>query len=266
MGERRDGANAAERDLCFSPCTRTVVHGAYPGSHTQFLTGQALHGAPMMADVQRDKVVYFVRHGQSEDNVAPVFQSPDSPLSAVGRAQAARIAERVAKLSFQALLASPYRRAQETAAVIGNITGKVPEFVELFTERVKPTSINGKPFTDVTAAQVWRAWTQSLSTPGMRVEDGENYDDLLTRADAALSLLQDRAESSIVVVTHGYFLRTIVARVILGNALSGEAFQHFHRVAAIENTGLTVLRYQGGFEEDPCWRLWIYNDHAHLAD
>ena len=96
----------------------------------------------MMPDVQRDKVVYFVRHGQSEDNVAPVFQSPDSPLSAVGRAQAARIAERVAKLSFQALLASPYRRAQETAAVIGNITGKVPEFVELFTERVKPTSIN----------------------------------------------------------------------------------------------------------------------------
>jgi broad specificity phosphatase PhoE len=56
---------------------------------------------------------------------------------------------------------------------------------------------------------VWRAWTQSLSTPGMRVEDGENYDDLLTRADAALALLHDRAESSIVVVTHGYFLRTI---------------------------------------------------------
>jgi broad specificity phosphatase PhoE len=62
----------------------------------------------MIADVQRDKVVYFVLHGQSEDNVAPVFQSPDSPLSAVGRAQAARMAERVAKLAFQALLASPY--------------------------------------------------------------------------------------------------------------------------------------------------------------
>ena len=83
------------------------------------------------------------------------------------------------------------------------------------------------------------------------VEDGENYDDLITRADAALALLQARAEPSLVVVTHGYFLRTIVAQVILGNALSGEAFQHFHRVAAIENTGLTVLRYHGGFEEGP---------------
>jgi broad specificity phosphatase PhoE len=146
------------------------------------------------------------------------------------------------------------------------VTGKTPELCALFTERVKPTSVNGKPFTDATADTVWRAWTQSLYTPGMRVEDGENYDDILTRADAALALLHDRAEPSIVVVTHGYFLRTMVARVLLGDALTGEAFQHFHKVAAIENTGLTVLRYQAGFEEDPCWRLWIYNDHAHLAD
>ena len=43
------------------------------------------HGASRMADETSAKVVYFVRHGQSEDNVAPVFQSPDSPLSAVGR-------------------------------------------------------------------------------------------------------------------------------------------------------------------------------------
>jgi broad specificity phosphatase PhoE len=98
------------------------------------------------------------------------------------------------------------------------------------------------------------------------VEDGENYDDLITRADAALALLQARAEPSLVVVTHGYFLQTMVARVLLGAALSGAAFQHFHKVAAIENTGLTVLRYHAGFAEDPCWRLWMYNDHAHLAD
>jgi len=219
-----------------------------------------------MADETRAKVVYFVRHGQSEDNIAPVFQSPDSPLSAVGRKQAERIAARISKLSFDVLLASPYRRAHETAEVISKVTGKTPELCELLTERVKPTSVNGKPFTDAKADKVWRAWTQSLYTPGMRVEDGENYDDLITRADAALALLQDRAEPSIVVVTHGYFLRTIVARVILGEALSGEAFQHFHKIASIENTGLTVLRYQAGFEEDPCWRLWIYNDHAHLAE
>src|SRR5262249_51626886 len=184
------------------------------------------HGASRMADETRAKVVYFVRHGQIEDNVAPVFQSPDSPLSAVGRNQAARIAARVAKLAFDVLLASPYQRAHETAELISQVTGKTPELCALFTERVKPTSVNGKPFTDAKADQVWRAWTQSLSTPGMRVEDGENYDDLIRRADAALALLQARAEPSLVMVTRRYFLRTIVARVICGGELSGAQFPH----------------------------------------
>jgi broad specificity phosphatase PhoE len=130
-----------------------------------------------MADETSAKVVYFVRHGQSEDNVAPVFQSPDAPLSAVGRHQATRIAARVATLAFDVLLASPYRHAHETADVMSQVTGKTPELCALFTERVQPTSVNGQPFTDAKAANVWRAWTQSLSTPGMRVEDGENYDD-----------------------------------------------------------------------------------------
>jgi len=26
-----------------------------------------------------------------------------------------------------------------------------------------------------------------------------------------------------------------------------------------------VVRYQGRFDEEPGWRLWIYNDHAHLG-
>ena len=52
----------------------------------------------------------------------------------------------------------------------------------------------------------------------MRVEDGENYDDLITRVDAALALLRPCRT-----LYRGgiYFLRTMVARVILGDALSG---------------------------------------------
>jgi hypothetical protein len=26
-----------------------------------------------------------------------------------------------------------------------------------------------------------------------------------------------------------------------------------------------VVRYRGGFEEEPSWRVWVYNDHAHLG-
>ena len=190
-----------------------------------------------------EKIVYFVRHGQSADNAAPVFQSPNSPLNEKGRKQAESISDRVSKLSFDALIASPFERAKQTAEAIAKATEKQPEYSELFVERVKPTYINGKPYTDEKANTLWREWEKSLYTPGLRAEDGENFDDLVARADKALTFLQNRNEQSLVVVTHGYFLRTIVARVLLGNLLSGEAFRNIQRTAAMENTGLTVLQY-----------------------
>jgi broad specificity phosphatase PhoE len=212
-----------------------------------------------------EKTVYFVRHGESENNVAPVFQSPDSPLNENGRRQAEYIAARVSKLPFEALIASPFQRAKQTAEAITKATGMAAEYSDLFVERIKPTSINGKPYRDEKANMLWREWEKSLHTPNMRVEDGENFDDLVARADRALALLRDRLEKSMVVVTHGYFLRTILARVLLRNLLSGEIFRCFQRAAAMENTGLTVLRYHAGSEEDSSWRLWVYNDHAHLG-
>lgn len=218
-----------------------------------------------MSEIKLEKVVYFVRHGQSVENVAPVFQSPNSPLSKKGLEQARLIAERVLRLSFDILIASPYPRARETAEVIAKATQKEPEFSELFVERIKPTSVNGKPYTDKKADKTWREWERSLFTPNLHVEDGENFTDIVERVDKALTFLSSRPEQALVVVTHGYFLRAMVARVLLGDSLTGEAFRSFQIHAGHENTGMTVLRYHGGFEEKPSWRLWIYNDHAHLG-
>lgn len=218
-----------------------------------------------MSEKKIEKIVYFVRHGQSEGNLTPVFQSPNSPLNEEGKKQAELIAERVSKLSFEALIVSPFERTKQTAEAITRATGKKAEYSNLFVESLKPTSVDGKPFGDERASIVWREWEKSLHTPNLRVEDGENFDDLVTRADRALAFLIERDEKSIVVVTHAHFLRTIIARVLLGNLLSGKAFERFQKIAKMENTGLTVLKYQGGFEEEPAWRLWIYNDHTHLG-
>ena len=218
-----------------------------------------------MSDSKKEKIVYFVRHGQSEDNVLPVFQSPDSPLSDKGRKQVESIAERVSKLSFEVLIASPLARAKQTAEIIAKKTGKEPEYSELFIERVKPSYVNGKSYEDEKANILWKEWEKSLYIPGMRVEDSENVDDILERADKALAFLSVRPEQSLVVVTHGYFLRTLVARVLIGDLLSGEIYKRFQGTASMENTGLTVLRYRADLEAEPSWRLWIYNDHAHLG-
>ncbi len=213
-----------------------------------------------------EKTVYFVRHGQSVANASAVFQPPESPLSETGRWQAACVARRISGLGVQALLSSPLERAKGTAEAIAQAAGLTPEYSELFVERMKPASINGKPFDDAEAQAVWTEWNKTLYMPGVRVEDGENFDDLIARADAALAHLVAHAGTSIAVVTHGYFFRTLVARVVLGSMLNGETFKRFQRMAGMENTGLAAMRYREAPGEEPGWRVLFYNDHAHLNE
>lgn len=211
-----------------------------------------------------EKIVYLVRHGQSEGNVGPVFQSNDTPLTEVGRTQASRIADRLNKLELEQLIASPWTRAKQTAEIVSQSTGLAIEFSDLFVERRRPTSSQGKPRSDVQAKRLEEQWRQSLYNPDIRAEDGENFADIISRADQALSYLASQDASHMAVVTHGYFLRTMVARVLLGESLSPAAFESVQNHIGHQNTGLTVLVYN--LNDDPGWSLWIFNDHAHLAD
>lgn len=168
-------------------------------------------------------------------------------------------------MSFEILISSPITRAQETSEKISEKTGIKPEFSDLFVEGIKPTRAVGKPKNDQEISKLWRAWEDSLYTPGSKIEDGENFDEIIIRADAALDFLKNKAAKEIVVVTHGFFLRTIIARVILGEFLTSAAFKNFQTRVSTENTGLSALTY-GATAGDPLWHLWIYNDHAHLAE
>lgn len=212
-----------------------------------------------------EKVIYLVRHGQSVDNIKPVYQSPDSPLSEIGKKQAELIAERVSKLAFDSLISSPLQRTKETAQIISQKTNCEIDYSDLFVERIKPTSINGKLTNDEEAKKIWTEWNSSLVTENLKVEDGENFSEIIHRADQALKFLSEYRGESLVVVTHGYFIRVMTARVLLGDSLNATAFKHFQSHSNHENTGLTALRYCSGFEEGFRWKLWIYNDHAHLG-
>lgn len=203
-----------------------------------------------------EKTIYFVRHGESEDNTRPVFQAVESPLSERGREQAEKVAERAVKLDFQALISSEYVRAKETAEAISKATNKTPEYSSLFSERVKPTSINGKPHDDVVSKETSKKWYESLFKKGLKVEDGENYEEIIERADQALDFLKNYSAKNILVVTHGFFLRVLMARVMLGDTLTEENLKHFQSIAAMKNTGLSVLQYsRWNDESESKWRF-----------
>jgi probable phosphoglycerate mutase len=214
----------------------------------------------------KQKTIYLIRHGQSVANASPVFQGDDSPLSEQGEAQAMAVANRMSHVPFDTLIASTFKRAAQTAQHIADKTQKDIVLSDLFVELKKPTALHGRPYTDTAANELWRLWKDSLQTVGQKVADGESYDEFLARADMALAYLLERPESTIAVVTHGGFLRAMLARVLYGDAITPSLLQRFHEHLSIENTGITVLQYKDAFEEEPSWRIWTVNDHSHFAE
>lgn len=113
---------------------------------------------------------------------------------------------------------------------------------------------------------MWREWEHSFVTAGQKIENAETYDEVVSRAVSALDYLKQRDESSLLVVSHGYFIRTLLGRILLGSDLTPPLLRRFYELIAIENTGLTVIVYKAAFEEPPRWRLTTLNDRAHFAE
>ncbi|MHB8660905.1 MAG: histidine phosphatase family protein [Minisyncoccota bacterium] len=92
---------------------------------------------------------------------------------------------------------------------------------------------------------------KNFSTPGFRFSDEENFEDLKERSRKMLAYLQNRSEEKIVVVTHGFILRIVIAYVIFGESLTGIECERFIQKFHMENKGLTVLDYGGEDREAP---------------
>lgn len=69
--------------------------------------------------------IYFVRHGESEANLAHIFSNRDLPhwLTERGIAQAQALAETLCGQSITAIYSSPIPRAQQTAEIVAKACG-----------------------------------------------------------------------------------------------------------------------------------------------
>jgi broad specificity phosphatase PhoE len=220
---------------------------------------------PVALTGPQDKIVYFIRHGESQDNARPVVQATNTLLSVLGEEQAQAVARRMAGVEFDVLISSTLPRAHQTAEAIAKHTGKQLELEDLFIERVRPREIDGQPYANPQVEATYQQWEQSLRTPGMRVPGGENYDDILARIDRILDYLNQRPENIIVVVTHGFLLRTLIARVLTGENFAPHTLEHFLSRTNINNTAMTTLRYRQSWGEGHEWRLETLNDYTHLG-
>jgi len=212
--------------------------------------------------------IYFVRHGESEGNIGPLVQGPEEPLTQDGVKQAEFVAKRFVSLSVDTIISSPEVRAKTTAEILANKINKSVEFNDLLVEFIKPSIIIKKPKKDPVVKEIKKLLKDNFHISSWKHSDEENFEDLKQRALKLLDHLLSRKESDIVIVTHGIFMRMIIAVAIMGNELTSHEYWKFFIALGLDNTGITVLKSNNTEEyaDASPWELITWNDHAHLEE
>ena len=183
--------------------------------------------------------VILARHGQTAWNVERRFLGrTDVPLDGLGRAQAARLGERLRPLAPLPVYASPLLRARETAETVAPAV-PVPDLAEMDMGELE--GLSGPEclarFPEVLAH--WRADPSTTRIPG-----GETLAQLQARAVPAFrALVAAHAPGErLLVVTHQLTLATILC------ALAGRPLSDF-RAWSHRNAALSVVHLRGADAE-----------------
>jgi broad specificity phosphatase PhoE len=174
----------------------------------------------------------LIRHGESEGNRNRLFTAhPHVPLTEEGRAQARRAGERVAK-SFAPtqVVASPFLRARQTAAIIGEVLGLAVVVEEDLHER-NYGELAGLPYDTVRAGydptEFW-AW---------RPPGGETLVEAAARGGAVLDrLAASTPDADVVAVSHGALM------VALWWHVTGD----WRTATVVPNAGIVVVEHRAG--------------------
>jgi probable phosphoglycerate mutase len=204
--------------------------------------------------------LYLVRHGESEGNAGNLTQGKEGGLSPHGIKQAKSIAERLSKIDFDLILASDYERAQETASYIWEQTEKPLTATPLLREREHPGVIIGKDREDPEVISIRDQIWSNYHLEDWHHSDEENFSDLKKRSFEFIKYLEQFEGKNVVAVTHGFFLRVIIATMMLGEKLDPLVFASFAHFVKTKNTGITLCE-----KDKHGWHLVTWNDHAHLG-
>ena len=211
-----------------------------------------------MAEVP--KHIYLVRHAQSRTNETGILEGEDTPLSELGVRQAEALAQRFSQAPVELIVSSPYIRASDTANHIGIATKAPIETFEDAKERKLPETVLGKHRDDPTVKQAMSNFQHDWMHDSKR-DQGESFESILTRARRVATFLEQREESCIVVVSHGFFIEFFTAYHVLGEYLTPDLFANtILKNVKSSNTAITYFR----LTDESKWTLYAWNDSAHL--
>lgn len=205
--------------------------------------------------------IYFVRHGETKQNKAEVHQNDDAELTELGLKQAHFLAESLKRFPIKTIVASPLKRAKDTAEIIQQIIDKPLSYSMLLREIPYPSEIWGEKYNDPEAVRIRQEVSDHSDDPTWHYSDEENLTDTIARGRKAIDHLGTYNEGCILAVTHGRFLRVLVAYMLYDGNLNAERYIPIARFFETTNTGITIVEKQGND-----YRLLTWNDYAHLGE
>jgi probable phosphoglycerate mutase len=197
-------------------------------SHADRLANKALDGGqadePMVAvqenyltdrlrSNEEPTMIYFVRHGETILTPLRKFSGtgPLNPeLTEEGLSQAATVAQEIAKIKPDVLIASPLQRTRQTAEAIAKETGLPIVFDEIWYE-LSFGNWDGLTNDEVREKypEDYQGW---LNSSAFKPGGGESYDQARIRVEAAMEkLLAEYPGQKVCVVTHNGVIKSAVS-------------------------------------------------------
>ena len=198
--------------------------------------------------------IILVRHGETTWNTEGRYQGQeDTPLSPRGLAQGRAAAEALKDTPIDAAVSSPLSRALTTCRFIADLHGFSVETDARLTE-ISHGTWEGRYADDIEANypegfHLWHTQPDLVQMP-----EGENLEDVRSRARAALEEIATRHEGKTVLIA----AHDAVNKVLLCDVL-GLALKSFWQMKQ-DNACINVLEKENGR-----WRLVLLNHTAHLG-
>lgn len=208
------------------------------------------------------KIIYFVRHGETELNAQNIRQGSEGHLSELGRAQALATAKRFPKHKGrpQVIISSPYERTKETAEIIGKELNMNVKYSDLLVERRNPSEVIGQWGQDIDVKKIMDRMDKSYHADDLRFSDEENFVDLKKRAEKLLSYISRRWEKRIIMVTHGAFLKMIISYMLYGEKLTATQYNNLSYFNQANNASMAICVYTHHWFKKNEWKVLTWND------
>lgn len=187
--------------------------------------------------------VYFVRHGETDGNVARRHQHPDTPLNERGRKQVELAAKELHNLKPTHIISSTQFRAVESTKIIASYCeGIIPDTHPAFEELERPDWLVGSRYTGLTTAWYVFKWFF-----GFKGEEGETYLEFIARIKEARTYLESLPlDARVVVVSHAVFTNLFIEHLCSDKPMSFlRAARRFWLILRIRNATILHINFAG---------------------